>query len=93
MLEITIKDTESGKVLNRTTKFAVLAAHADDGVYAIIEGRGFPKDIAAMAISLDGLRDALLKSSDGAKTLYLLKDMVGSITQIRGLTVDNFSDR
>ncbi len=93
MLEITIKDTETGKVLNRTTKFAVIAACADEGVYAMIEGHGSVKDVAAMAISLDGTRDAMLEGSDSAKALYLLKDMVSSITQIRGLTVDNFSDR
>ncbi len=93
MLEITIKDTETGKVLNRTTKFAVIAASGDGGVHAMVEGRGSPTDIAAMAISLDGTRDTLLKNSDGAKALYLLKDMIGSVTQIVGLPVDGFSDR
>lgn len=93
MLEITIKDTETGKVLTRTTKFAVIAANGDGGVHAMVEGRGTTTDIATMAFALDGTRDSLLKNSDGAKALYLLKDLVGSQTQISGLSVDCFSDR
>ena len=93
MLEITIKDTESGKVLERTTELAEICACADEGVYAMILGHGKSTDISTLAWALDGTRDAMLKNSDSAKALYLLKDLVGSQTQIGGLAVDCFSDR
>ena len=93
MLEITIKNTESGKVLERTTELAVICACADEGVYAMILGHGSPTNIAALAWSLDGTRDAMLENSESAKALYLLKDLIGSQKQIRGLAVDCFSDR
>lgn len=93
MLEITIKDTETGKVLHRTTEFAAICAKGDGDVHTMILGKGTPTDISAMAWTLDGTRDVLLKNSQGAKALYLLRDMIGSRIQVSGLTADSFSDR
>lgn len=93
MLEITIKDTETGKVLERTTKLAAICANGDGGFHGLTLGRGNSLEIATLAFALDGVRDRILKESEKAKTLYLLKDMVGSTTKISGLSIDSFSDR
>lgn len=93
MLEITIKDTETGKVLERTTKLAVICANGDGGIHGLTLGRGDSTELATLALALDGVRDGILEKSKNAKALYLLKDMAGPVTKISGLTVDCFSDR
>lgn len=93
MLEITIKDTETGKVLERTTKLAVICARVDGGVYAAILGNGNTSDIATVAWALDTARDDLLEYSETAKALYPLRDMIGTQIKINLPNIDTFSNR
>lgn len=92
MLEITIKDTETGKVLNRTTKMMTICAQVEDGVYALILGRSTLKDVARLAWAMDGTRDAMLNREKQAEVLYRLRDMLAKQTCVRSEMVELFNE-
>ncbi len=88
MLEITIKDTETGKVLNRTTKMMTICAQAEEGVYALVLGRSTLKDVARLAWAMGSTRDAMLNQEKKAEVLYRLRDMLAKQTGVRSEMVD-----
>lgn len=92
MLKITITDTESGKVLHRTTKMMTICAQAEEGVYALILGRSTLKDVAHLAWAMDSTRDAMLNQAKEAEVLYRLRDMLDKKTDIRSEMVELFNE-
>lgn len=92
MLEITIKDTETGKVLTRTTQMMTICAQAEEGVYALMLGHSAPKDVASLAWAMDSTRDAMLNQAKEAEVLYRLRDLLYKKTDIRSEMVDLFNE-
>lgn len=93
MLEITIKDTETGEVMHRTTELVALCVKADSGTLGMTLGHGTPATIANFALALDRVIDDLLDGSGDAAEVYRMSKQDSSHIQVKELTVDCFSDR
>lgn len=92
MLEITIKDTETGKVLTRTTKLAAICALGEDGVYSLVQGAGTARETVHSAWAMDSARDAMLGENKKTQLMYRLRDMIESKTEIRSAIPGIFSE-
>ncbi len=79
MLEVTIKDLDTGEVLKRTTKLAAVFAAADGGIYSMVLGSpDSDHGIASMAAAMDTARDNILEKSQKAQAIYRLRDRIGT---------------
>lgn len=92
MLEITIKDMETGEEMHRTTKLAVICTLGEDGVYSLVQGSGTNRDSVHLAWAMDSTRDAMLGESEKAQLMYRLRDMIDSTTEIRSAMPGLFSE-
>lgn len=91
MLEVTIKNLDTGETLKRNTECMAVAALGDGGVYAAVMGKADTIGLARLACSMDTLRDTVLRQSNRARLLYELRDACSSMT-VEGSCVDMFSD-
>lgn len=78
MLEITIKNTETGEKMHRITKLAAICALGKDGVYSLVQGAGTDMELVHFAWAMDSVRDAMLGENKKTQLMYRLRDMIES---------------
>lgn len=92
MLEVTIKDLDTGKVLKRTTKMMTICAQAEEGVYALVLGNSTLKNVARLAWAMDSTRDVMLNKEKQAEVLYRLRDMLATQTGVQSEMPELFNE-
>lgn len=76
MYRIIITNLENGKTIEKTGSFVTAQIRAGKGVYIELLGKASPMDVFEQCMSMDTVRDTLLKNCEKAKMMYALKDVV-----------------
>lgn len=78
MIEVIMRDTESGKVLyQRETKAALLfTMHGETGCGVAAQGAANAVDLMAMCMAMDGEKRRILREYEGARKLYEAKEQI-----------------
>lgn len=78
MIEVIMRDTESGKVLYQgETKAAVLfALHGETGCDVAAKGDANAVNMMAMCMAMDGEKSRILSENKGARTLYAAQEKI-----------------
>jgi hypothetical protein len=78
MIEVIMRDTESGKVLYRgETKAALLfTMHGETGCDVAAQGAANAVNMMAMCMAMDGEKRRILREYEGARKLYAAKEQI-----------------
>ena len=78
MVEVIMRDTESGKVLYQgETKAAVLfSLRGENGAEVVMQGNGNAVNMMAMCMAMDGEKNRILREYEGARKLYAAKEQI-----------------
>lgn len=78
MIEVIMRDTESGKVLYQgETKAAVLfALDGETGCDVEAKGEANAVNMMAMCMALDGEKNRILREYEGVRKLYAVKEQI-----------------
>lgn len=76
MYQITIKNLETGEVIDKTSKFITAQIRGDGGIFTYCNGGASSREVFEHCLALDMFRDKLLEKDEKAKMMYVLKDVI-----------------
>lgn len=78
MIEVIMRDTESGKVLYQgETKQAMLFdLRGETGAEVVMQGNGNAVNMMAMCMAMDGEKNRILREYEDVRKLYAVKEQI-----------------
>ena len=78
MIEVIMRDTESGEIVyqEETNAALLFALHGETGADVVMQGKGNAVNMMAMCMAMDGEKSRILREYEGARKLYAAKGQI-----------------